>query len=360
MAYSTNLHDMPVVQKSGEPYFGYGYDTGVPNKVFAVGPTQKRATALNHLTNAIAYYERAAKLVFKGTNATAHQWLIVPIHLGLAWTLDQAGRKQDATEAYREALKLAWRREVDPNLPFKDRMRWSWDQLRAGNNPLTKPPSRGHLGPGVCYSDEVIGYLLALLDPKKDGKEIAQLQADRKTLRSMGRAITSILVPLKDALSFEDLIDLRARVAFDLDGSGELRRWRWLTTNAAWLVFDRNGERRVTSGLQMFGNVTFWIFWRDGYDALASLDDNDDGQLSGTELNGLALWCDRNGNGVSEPGEVKPVQEFGITTISCRSAIHSSGIPFNPRGITFAGGRQRATYDWIVPSTDNGEAVASR
>ena len=302
----------------------------------------------DHLTNAIAYYQRAAKLVVK-SSIREDQWIILPIHIGLAWCLDQDGRRSEAVEAYRQALQLAWRKEVDGEFTLKERAQMSWDQLRAGSNPLKKP-RRGYIGPGVCYSDEIIGYLLALLDVEKDAKEITQLENDRKELRSMGRAITPLIIPLQEGLALDDLIEPSARVAFDLDGTGELRRWGWITTNAAWLVFDHDGSGRITSGLQMFGNVTFWIFWRDGYAALASLDDNGDGRLSGDELNHLALWQDRNSNGVSEPGEVTPATEHGITALDCRGVKHATGIPFSERGASFSDGSTRPTYDWIVPS----------
>ena len=46
--------------------------------------------------------------------------------------------------------------------------------------------------------------------------------------------------------------------------------------------------------------VTFWIFWDNGYEALQSLDDNQDGKLEGDELKGLAIWQDRNCDGISD------------------------------------------------------------
>ncbi len=161
---------------------------------------------------------------------------------------------------------------------------------------------------------------------------------------------TPILVPLGPEAALEDLVDADARVTFDLDGSGLAQRWGWITPQAAWLVFDAEGQGRIMSGLQMFGNVTFWIFWRDGYEALRSLDDNQDGVLRGAELRGLALWQDRNGDGVSDPGEVRPVAAWSITAISCAAETHSSGVSWSPRGAVFANGETRPTYDWIASS----------
>lgn len=105
----------------------------------------------------------------------------------------------------------------------------------------------------------------------------------------------------------------------------------------------------VDSALQMFGNATFWIFWPNGYEALAALDDNGDGVLIGAELRGLAIWNDGNGDGVSDPGEVNPVEDLGIEVISCRSEEDENGIDWNPAGVSMRNGELRASYDWVVP-----------
>ncbi len=325
------------------------FDSGLPEGAGQPGfAPQANAAARAHLTNSIQSYQRAADLVVKGTNATAHRWLVCPIHLGLAWGLDQEGSRPEAIKAYRRALQFAWQAEVDSTLPLPDRMQGSWDQLRAIPSLRGPPPFSP---PGVFFSQEIINYLLPLLDPTKDAREIAQLDKDKATLRAINRPITPLLIPLQPDTPFTELVNPTAAVPFDLDGSGFLRRWGWITPKAAWLVYDHDGTGRITSGLQLFGNVTFWIFWRDGYAALASLDDDGDGQLSGAELRHLALWQDRNGNGICEPGEVRPLAEFGITALDCGSQPHSTGIPFNPTGVHYRDGSTQPSYDWIAPSS---------
>jgi len=348
MAYSTNLNFLNVRTNDNLPEFDYpGSDDGVPDGVFLRSDAAADQIARKHLTNAIWYYARAISSVFKGTNETAHRWLIVPIHLGYAWALDQAQRREEAVKAYRRALQLAWKREVDESFSLKEQVGWSWDRLRSGQNPFSKRPRYG-LGPGVCYSEEIIKYLLALLDPVKDSKEIGQLKSDQAKLQAMGRAVTPIIVSLEEGIALKELINPAANIQFDLDGSALDRRWTWITPRAAWLVYDHDGSGRITSGLQMFGSVTFWIFWRDGYDALSSLDDNADARLTGSELTGLALWHDRNSNGVSDSGEVRSVTDHGIIAIECRKVAHESGIVFNPQGVLLKDHATRATYDWVA------------
>ena len=352
MAYSTNLFSIGVRTNDSRPeFYGPGSDAGVPRSISLPPSPEERTVARRHLTNAILLFERAIVLLKTSTNKIEYkQWLVLPLELGHAWCLDQAGSRKEALAAYRKTLALAWKKEVTGEFKFQEWLEGTWNAVKAGNNPLRVATRRGHIGPGVCYSEEIIGYLLKLLDPAKDAAEIADLRDKQKTLTSTPRAVTPILVPLESNAAFKDLVDPYAAMTFDLDGSGLPRQWGWITPKAAWLVFDPDGRGKITSGLQMFGNVTFWIFWRDGYEALGSLDDNHDGVLSGDELRGMALWQDRNSNGICDPGEVRPVSDWGITAISCAGERHPTGISWSPKGVVFTNGESRPTYDWIVPS----------
>jgi hypothetical protein len=97
--------------------------------------------------------------------------------------------------------------------------------------------------------------------------------------------------------------------------------------------------------------VTFWLFWENGYHALRALDDDGDGRVAGNELRHLALWHDRNGNAKSEPGEVKPLSCWRITTLSYAyrlDATHPDEIAFAPAGVTFSDGSSRPTFDVVL------------
>ena len=138
---------------------------------------------------------------------------------------------------------------------------------------------------------------------------------------------------------------------FDADGSGLQKSWTWITPDAGWLVFDPQQTGQITSALQMFGNVSFWLFWDNGYQALASLDDNGDGVLSGAELKGLAIWQDANRNGRCEPGEVRPLAAYGIVSLSCRHRVtagENNVAAVSGDGVRFTDGKTRPTYDVIL------------
>ena len=63
----------------------------------------------------------------------------------------------------------------------------------------------------------------------------------------------------------------------------------------------------------------------NGYDKLSQLeDDNNDGVVSGAELNNLAVWVD-DGDARLEVGEIKTLEELGITEISTQMTTTSDG-----------------------------------
>ena len=347
MAYATNLTIVTALKESGYPDRWQTAFTGLPEKVQTFKTPEARVVALRHLTNAIALYERSLVLLRQATNANA--WQIVRPQLGLAWCLDQSGQQAVALVAYRKALKTAWKIEVTGDFDFQEWVKDVWSDVKAGRNPIHSR-NRGSIEIGACYCEEIIAYMLKLLDPVKDAKEIADLKERKKTLLTVGRWITPVLLPLETDTPFDELVNPVAGVSFDLDGSGLPRKWGWITPKAAWLVYDADRSGQITSALQMFGSVTFWIFWRDGYAAMSALDDNGDGLLSGDEMRGLALWQDQNSNGISEPGEVRSVETFGIVSISCQSQADSAGLKWHPHGVSYSDGSTRPTYDWIVPS----------
>lgn len=264
--------------------------------------------ARGHLDEAVKHYREAVRLYPNSLTAA----------MGYGWTLAQSGDEAGAREQYRAVLKGALEQE------------WYSIAQEAGS------------------------YLLPLLSRFSQPIERVQLEITLRDLdkkvRERGRMITPIVVPLAAGAPFDDLVARDAAVAFDLDGSGLPHRWQWITPKAGWLVYQGTGQRRVDSGIRLLGSRTFWIFWRDGYAAMAALDDDTDGWLAGSELEGLAIWQDPNSNGIVEPGEVRPVAELGIVALSCAHVPHPQRFEYSPGGVVFADGSVRPSYDWIATS----------
>jgi len=90
--------------------------------------------------------------------------------------------------------------------------------------------------------------------------------------------------------------------------------------------------------------VTFHNFWRNGYAALASLDDNRDGWLTSKELSGIAVWHDKDQDGRSAPSELLTLDELGIVAIGTSAA---NGGLSNPSGIRYENSETGPSFDWI-------------
>lgn len=178
--------------------------------------------------------------------------------------------------------------------------------------------------------------------------EISRVNKILAEIKSRPRAITPVIFPLDGTASVEQLIDSRRYLEFDLDGSGDRSRWTWVTPQAGFLAWDPFSTGRIESGIQLFGSVTWWIFWENGYQALAALDDDGDGWLQGPELKGIVVWSDRNQDGVSQPIEVQALDEIGISAIAVSGATKCGGLSCSSAGIRFSDGRIAPTYDWIA------------
>jgi len=190
----------------------------------------------------------------------------------------------------------------------------------------------------------------------EDDKTVGQIKADLAAIDGKPKAITPIVFRIEgdSPRSLNDLIAQDKTVKFDLDADGVAEQRPWVNPDTAILVWDPDNTGRITSGEQLFGNMTFRMLFADGYCALDSLDDNRDGHLVSKELKGLALWHDRNVNGISEPGEVTPLGDTPVRAIATGATGKVSGLhPMNTSGITLDDGTTRPTWDWIIPAAED-------
>ena len=106
-------------------------------------------------------------------------------------------------------------------------------------------------------------------------------------------------------------------VAFDIDGDGDLEQVAWPEASAevAFLALDVDGDGRITSGKELFGDNTVPGV-RNGFKALAIVAQASNGHAMRGSVSEddpiyfvLLLWTDRNHNGVSEPEELRPARE---------------------------------------------------
>jgi hypothetical protein len=120
-------------------------------------------------------------------------------------------------------------------------------------------------------------------------------------------------------------------VEFSLRKNWSKTKWAWTEANSddAWLVLDRDSNGTIDSGWEMFGNFSPQIAdegeTKNGFVALRVVDDNEDGIVDSADPSFfyLRLWQDKNHDGISQPGEMKPLTDFGITGLSTN--YHSDG-----------------------------------
>jgi tetratricopeptide (TPR) repeat protein len=241
------------------------------------------------------------------------------ICIGLAWSLDQAGLKKEAAVLFRKIVSHS-----------------TADIANTSEHPDQYAQGR---------ANEAAQYLIPILDSATDKEEIAKLKSLPKPYYGP-QVETPILIPLESNLPLNFLIQHKD-ISFDM-GMGSRRYLNWPTSKAGWLVFDKNGSGYIENGFQLFGTYTFFLFWKNGYEALSSLDDNFDGKLDGTELQNLSIWQDLNCDGKSDKSEVHPLADYGIASLSCLYSEDLDGMLCSQAGLTLTSGETRKTYDIVL------------
>ena len=120
-------------------------------------------------------------------------------------------------------------------------------------------------------------------------------------------------------------INTAAPILFDHDADGVKTATGWIHGDDGLLVLDRNGNGTIDSGLELFGDNTLLAgggIASDGFEAIAELDENDDGKVDASDsaYASLRVWQDANGDGASQASELKTLSEAGIASIGVEGA----------------------------------------
>jgi hypothetical protein len=103
------------------------------------------------------------------------------------------------------------------------------------------------------------------------------------------------------------------RFVFDVDGDGHRDRIAWVTSSdTPFLVRDRNRNGRIDGIDEMFGDGTLdpngvARSSKNGFEALARYDLDGNGVIDAKDpvFHELALWFDKNHDGITDPGELE-------------------------------------------------------
>ncbi|MEK0432158.1 MAG: hypothetical protein RL700_365 [Pseudomonadota bacterium] len=110
-------------------------------------------------------------------------------------------------------------------------------------------------------------------------------------------------------------------VHFNLDAKGLPENTAWVSKEDGLLVRDLNGDGKITSGRELFGNHTLLKNGSEaanGFEALAELDDNGDGLVDANDaaFAALKVWKDSNSNGITDAGELLTLVQAGVKSFT--------------------------------------------
>jgi len=171
----------------------------------------------------------------------------------------------------------------------------------------------GDWGAGMqaAMTEQLLGMVR---DPHVDRSDLAPLMAAAESVASPlvldldGNGVLDTTTPTQLA----PFVSAGATF-FDVGGTGEQRITEWLRPgHDGLLALDANGNGVVDGPEELFGDASGHA---DGFVKLRLLDANGDGVLTGAELDHLSVWVD-DGDGVCQPGELRPVKSYGISSIS--------------------------------------------
>lgn len=125
------------------------------------------------------------------------------------------------------------------------------------------------------------------------------------------------------------MTSLNDGVSFDFFGTGKPVKISWTDAKYrnAWLVLDRNGNGKIDSAKEMFGNLTVQPASKtpNGYLALAEFDKPENGGNNNGYIDAgdavfpkLRLWIDANHDGVSQPEELLTLASLGIVALDLK------------------------------------------
>ena len=294
---------------------------------------------LNHGKEAVIHFKKA--LAIEPNNAL--------YHLGLACFYHQYLNYKKTTELKKEPTELkeiTLEKALDfyykaYSLSIEDEIKSEY-QPKSGLNSLVSFEA-GNAFLQITDQINTLSKKILSAEERKKNEEISKNISKLKALPQ--GAVTPIIFTLENQVSISELLNPDLNVNFDLDGNGSAELWPWVKSTTGFLVWDPQAKGKITSGRQMFGSVTWWIFFKNGYQALDSLDDNRDGQISDEELIGITTWFDKNGNGISEASEMIDLKTLGVVSIGTKPTGETSGMPMHDGGITLINGKTLCTYD---------------
>ena len=115
-------------------------------------------------------------------------------------------------------------------------------------------------------------------------------------------------------------IDGLNSILFDHDADGIRTATGWVKADDGLLVLDSNGDGKIDTGRELFGDnrlLKDGSLAPTGFAALAEHDDNGDGKIDAQDavFEQLKVWRDLNQDGISQEGELFTLEQLGIQSL---------------------------------------------
>ena len=173
-----------------------------------------------------------------------------------------------------------------------------------------------------------------------------------------------------------DTLSIDSNVHFDHDNSGFSEKTSWISSTDGFLVLDLNHNGVIENGGELFGSYTKLAngnYAKNGYEALAQYDLNGDSEINSSDaiFTDLRVWQDLDGNGVTNAGELKSLNDLNISSIklffSAKNTFDSHNVLHEDEStFSYADGRESISNTlWFetdtritVPvNTQNGQGI---
>ena len=130
----------------------------------------------------------------------------------------------------------------------------------------------------------------------------------------LSECIRTLISPIALDLDNQGRIErISGNYSVDVDGDGIKEAiGQWFGPTAGILV-TANASGQI-DGNHMFGNVPG--VYEDGFAELATLDTNNDGKISGEELQALAIWVDSNSDTIVDDSELSTLASHDIASLA--------------------------------------------
>jgi hypothetical protein len=215
-------------------------------------------------------------------------------------------------------------------------------------------------------------FIKSLKDDEKDESRTVNPDSERIRNAQFGIATSNIIIAAEGSMEATQkttsplVVDLSgdgfetagkaSGAYFDLDNNGFAEKTAWMAgDDNGFVVLDRNENGQIDSGAELFGNHTRLengSCAKDGFEALAQYDTNNDGQIDVNDeiYSDLRVWID-NGDGKTADGELHTLDELGVEAIGLaqRQADISQYVEASISGISdavFSDGETKTVADF--------------